>query len=217
MTYLKATLVLVILVLIVRCNSNNQKSDKQQLTQNQEIEISYLDTNYVLYTKVQKSGSEIVTLSTNTLGIILKKTIKKDGAEKALEFCNHKAINITDSLSKIKNVIISRIAEKNRNPDNILSQSESIIYKNYSEELLAGKTLEPRIIIDENEHPVYYKPIIINKKCLTCHGTPGETMPHSIATKITELYPNDNAINFKDGDLRGMWAITFKNITLVKN
>ena len=45
----------------------------------------------------------------------------------------------------------------------------------------------------------------------------GETMTQNIADKITELYPNDKAINFEDGHPRGMWAITFNDITVNTN
>ena len=41
-------------------------------------------------------------------------------------------------------------------------------------------------------------------RCLTCHGA---TVDESVAATIAELYPEDEAIGFAVGDLRGVfWA-----------
>ncbi len=84
-------------------------------------------------------------------------------------------------------------------------------------EWLAHKSLKSKLAIDENGHPVYYKPIILTNNCLVCHGKPGESIPDNLAEKIAELYPDDKAINFEAGHPRGMWAITFSKITVNKN
>jgi hypothetical protein len=45
--------------------------------------------------------------------------------------------------------------------------------------------------------------------CLNCHGTPGKHIQDATLTKIQQLYPEDRAVNFKEGDLRGLWHIIF--------
>ena len=42
--------------------------------------------------------------------------------------------------------------------------------------------------------------------CLTCHGS--ELAP-GVAEQISELYPEDHAIGFEAGDLRGVFWLEF--------
>jgi hypothetical protein len=49
------------------------------------------------------------------------------------------------------------------------------------------------------------KAIPTGEVCQTCHGV--EIAP-PVSAKIRELYPQDQAIGFKTGDLRGAFTIT---------
>jgi hypothetical protein len=40
--------------------------------------------------------------------------------------------------------------------------------------------------------------------CLACHG---ETIDPAVAGKIAELYPEDKATGFREGDLRGAFVV----------
>jgi len=54
----------------------------------------------------------------------------------------------------------------------------------------------------------YYKPTMQLEFCGTCHGS-----KESIGAEydaIAKLYPEDLAIDFKTGDLRGLWRVDFK-------
>jgi hypothetical protein len=46
---------------------------------------------------------------------------------------------------------------------------------------------------------------------LLCHGKPGVEVIDPVYNLILEKYPNDKAINFNTGDVRGIWSITFGN------
>ena len=199
-------------VLIISCNTDTEKNKKENKADD-GVKVSYIFQNDKESKSLKKRGAVITKLSRLAIGKALKKAIKEGGMEYALDFCNLEASKITDSLSKANGVIIKRVAKKNRNPNNSTNAIESKIFKQYIMEWLTNKTLEPKLAINENGHPVYYKPIILNKNCLVCHGKPGENIPDNLSKKITELYPNDKAINFEDGHPRGMWAITFTDIT----
>ena len=50
----------------------------------------------------------------------------------------------------------------------------------------------------------YVEPIRVQGLCLTCHGA---SLPAPVAARIAELYPEDQAVGFAEGDLRGLfWA-----------
>jgi uncharacterized lipoprotein YehR (DUF1307 family) len=214
MKYLLIIINITIILSFTSCSPCDNSTEKEDNNSNADVKVSYVYQNDAQTKNIKRKGATIVKLATLTLGKALNKAVLEDGAEKAIDFCSHQAMSITDSLATAEGVTIRRLAKKNRNPENETNAVESKIYKQYVMEWLSKRPLEPKITIDNDGHPVYYKPIIINQKCLTCHGKPGETMPENIASKIKELYPNDKAINFEDKHPRGMWAITFNNIKI---
>ena len=48
----------------------------------------------------------------------------------------------------------------------------------------------------------YLKPIYVTKPCLECHGAKEDIRPE-ISEFLEKRYPNDNALGYKEGDLRG--------------
>ncbi|TNE70649.1 DUF3365 domain-containing protein [bacterium] len=150
-------------------------------------------------------ADSITIIAQKTLGGTLMKQIADGGAMVALDFCNHQAIPITDSVANFYQVNIQRIAEKNRNPKNGFS---SELDKEVWESYLTGKETGMVKKIDPNGNTIFYKPIRIGMEtCLNCHGDANQIKP-DVLTKLTELYPNDKATGFKMNDLRGLWKIT---------
>ena len=180
----------------------------------QESESKTTKTNSILLTDSLKNvliqrGDNIAKHAQAAFQTALKKAIKSEGMEYAIGFCNTEAMQITDSVSRVQNVQVKRLAKKYRNPLNGTNDAESEIYKTYILEWLKRETLYPKIITNEQGHPVYYRPIGIEPVCLNCHGVPGVDIPSPLAEKIAQLYPDDKAIDFTKGELRGMWAIEF--------
>ena len=64
--------------------------------------------------------------------------------------------------------------------------------------------------IDKSGNPHFYAPILLQQKCLTCHGIIGEDITFKTDSIIKSIYQNDVATGFKEGDLRGIWSITFQ-------
>ncbi len=145
----------------------------------------------------------------------LRKAIKEGGLEHAVEFCYTRAMEITDSISLAEQVIIKRLARKNRNPLNETNEDESNIFKGYVLNYIGGANLKSMVSWDDLGRPVYFNPIMTEAACLNCHGTVGQEVNPEIAAKIAELYPEDKATGFKLGDIRGMWSITFPEYMVV--
>jgi hypothetical protein len=55
----------------------------------------------------------------------------------------------------------------------------------------------------------YFKPIILQPMCWSCHGIAGSDIQPGAMEEIKKRYPSDLAIGFSEGDLRGMWHIRF--------
>jgi len=212
---LKSIIGIILFSLITGCS--NQKAEKKSNSQ-KDISTS-LDLKEGIYEYVVlddslkeyliKKGAKIAKLTASSLQKALKNAIREDGLVYAIEICNIDALNITDSISKSESVEIKRLAKKYRNPVNETDSVESELFKSYILEWLGGRPLNPKIIPNKNGNPVYYNPIYVEKLCLNCHGEIGKNIDSKLAKFINELYPEDRATKFKQGQLRGMWSITF--------
>jgi len=212
---LKSIIGIILFFIITGCS--NQKAEKKSNSQKnistsldlKEGTYEYIVLDDSLKKELIKKGAKIAKLTASHLQKTLKNAIKEDGLEYAIEICNIDALNLTDSISKSESVQIKRLAKKYRNPVNETDSAESELFKSYILEWLGGRQLNPKIIPDDNGHPVYYNPIYVDKLCLNCHGEIGTNIESKLAKLINELYPDDKATNFKQGQLRGMWSITF--------
>ena len=177
------------LLFIVSCQTKQQKSADLQNT---------IDTSAFL-----QQGDSIANLVQKVLLANVMQAMKSGGPGFAVTFCNEKAMPLTDSLAKAYNCVIQRVSDKYRNPLNKLSETDAEIFKAVS------ASMNP-VLISENGQLIYYKPIkIAMPACLTCHGTAGKEMDPKTAEIIRQKYPDDLATGYKEGDLRGLWKITF--------
>jgi len=156
-------------------------------------------------TSLQQLGDSI---SSEMQAVLLKnvgEAIQHGGTEFAVEFCNLKAMPLTDSISEKHQVKIQRLSDKNRNPKNSLQlESDRLAWEKIKKE----KT--DFIEQSRTGEIYYYKPISIGMpSCIQCHGKRSD-----ISEKTLELiglkYPDDKATGYEMGDLRGMWKISIK-------
>ena len=127
----------------------------------------------------------------------------------AVSYCNTAALPLTSEISKAEGVQIKRTSHKVRNPLNSPSASELLILHKFQDNLDAGVPLAPVVQLDQEGVPNYYAPILIDKKCLVCHGTLDQELSKTADSIIKSHYPKDLATGFKEGDLRGIWSISF--------
>lgn len=153
-----------------------------------------------------QQGKEYALATKSVLGKNLMGALNRLPTHGALDFCNTRAISITDSMSADQNVSIQRVSDQNRNPDN-KAQGPALAYILKSKELLAaGKEILPELR-DENDKYIGYYPILTNQMCLQCHGTPQKDIDESTLNKIAELYPDDKATGYGINELRGIWVV----------
>lgn len=151
-----------------------------------------------------------------TLGLksILKKNMKSGGPLKAITVCADTASDLTKMFADAMGLDVRRVSLKNRNPKNIPDEVETKILLNYEKLLSEGKLDEKTETFEEyviNGEKVlrYMKPLIIDAPCLNCHGNENQ-ISQEVANIIKENYPDDKALNFAIGDLRGAVSITKK-------
>lgn len=156
-----------------------------------------------------RRGHTIARQTQRALKKELGKAIKSGGIANAIGFCNLRAITISDSISQAEQIMVKRVALKNRNPNNTMTEQESKLFSDANTLWSSKKITKPGISVNKDHQAVYHQPIITTSVCLNCHGSLESDINPEVALRIKEIYPNDKAVNFKAKDLRGMWIITF--------
>lgn len=155
-----------------------------------------------------EKGLEITDSTGKSLVGALTGAMQEGGISHALKFCNENALDITDKMSQKYGVKISRIAAKNRNENNYANEKELELLASWEEKIKNNEPLEPELLTKDKKK-IFYRPITTQGMCLSCHGTVGEFISNENYEIIESLYPNDKAIGFEMGSLRGAWKVEF--------
>lgn len=154
-------------------------------------------------------GKEIAQASFNELSSNLMTQMKAGGPVKAIPFCKEQALPILAELSKKYDATIKRSSDQLRSCKIEPTLRELDVIHLYKELASEKKELKPIVEIDENNKKHFYAPIIVQAKCLACHGKVNETMSVKTDSIIKSIYPFDIATGYSEGDVRGVWSITF--------
>lgn len=161
-------------------------------------------------TAFEGSALKIAKTTFKTLAKNVKMAMAEGGVQHAVEFCNVKAMPLTDSVSLAQKVQIKRLTDKTRNSKNSLGEADKEIWSEFMNQKETADTILPVTLLSENGNDVItYVPILLNKPlCLNCHGVVGTNISETDYELIHNLYPEDKATGYALGDLRGMWKIT---------
>lgn len=154
---------------------------------------------------IDEIGLEYALSTKKVLGKNLMGAIQKKGTLAALDFCNIKAMPLTDSMATKHNAIIKRVSDKNRNPKNKANIEELIYIEQFKKELAAKKEIKP-VVLEKGNKIQFYYPIETNTMCLQCHG---KQLKPEVSKQILKLYPKDLAVGYNESEVRGIWSITF--------
>jgi len=153
-------------------------------------------------------GTHIVAITFDTLRSSLVKAISSQGIDGAVAFCNEKAYPITATYAD--SVVIRRTALRYRNPNNKPDSLELLVLGEMEGLVKSAKIPNSKLVRHSSTGEIhFFKPILLQAMCLNCHGTPGQQIQKTTLARIHQIYPDDRAVNFKEGDLRGLWHIIF--------
>jgi len=153
-----------------------------------------------------EKGKEIALSTKAVLGKNLLTAINAKGAAHAVEFCNTRAIHLTDSMGQELNASVRRVSDQNRNPNNMANEDELAYIIETKEKLQAGAEPTPKLTETGNKMIGYY-PILTNEMCLKCHGKPEVDINPATLDVLSALYPEDKAKGYGLNELRGIWVI----------
>jgi len=142
----------------------------------------------------------------------LKREMNKGSVQNAIAACHSGTESINRQLSAQYGWNIGRTSLQIRNPINTPDAWEKKVLLDFEKRKSNGATikqLEYSEITKKDNQPVfrYMKAIPTATHCLKCHG---EKISSSVKDKLKQLYPQDQATGFKEGDIRGAFTITRK-------
>jgi hypothetical protein len=170
--------------------------------------------------KMEIKEDQIVGMRTTAMefmkdlkGVLISQ-IQTNGVLKAVSVCSDTAQVLTNNFGIQKGVYIRRVSFKNRNGNNYPDDFEKKVLSKF-ELLYQNKELnsetEHAEIVQEGEFKYlrYLKPILVQAECLNCHGSENEIVLE-VKQFIAQEYPNDKAVGYLIGDLRG--AVSLKKV-----
>jgi len=169
---------------------------------------------------LRETGERVAAALFGNLGGTLQKQIAENGVEAAISFCKAAALPLTDGTGKSFAGVqsVRRIGVRTRNPANRPDAADRAVIEEFLREwshgaaMPAGQLREVKTDSGKTEWR-YYRPIPMAVTCLACHGNTDQIAP-SVLAAIQKLYPDDQAIDFQDGDLRGAVVVTFETPAL---
>ena len=144
----------------------------------------------------------------------LQTAMQTGGPINALAVCQTKAPEMAKTVSASQQLQVSRVSLRNRNPVmGVPSEWQAQVLNDFEARKVKGEALESLVyseLVENNgkQEFRFMKAIPTEAMCLTCHGS---DISPAIMTRLTELYPQDKAIGFKEGDLRGAFVVV-KNL-----
>ncbi len=163
-------------------------------------------TNTITDGKSKEIGQKISQAAQKQLGKNLKNAINEGGYAYAVSFCRIKAETITDSVGTAYQVSVDRVSDQRRNPSNNASEEERNYIAQYKRAFRDMLDWSPKLISTSDTY-TYYTPIITQPLCLNCHGDPEADITLETLERLQSEYPQDQAVGYKIGEVRGMWKI----------
>jgi hypothetical protein len=148
------------------------------------------------------------------LGGTLKQQLESSGTESALSVCKDVAPAMSAQYSN-DNRIVKRVSLKPRNNTiGVADEWEANQLKQFDMAATSGKPaaeIETHAVTDEKDGRWfrYMKAIPTQPMCLQCHGGTDDIKP-TVQTLLKQLYPNDLAVGYKVGEIRGAISVKEK-------
>lgn len=193
---------LLSLLVLTACSKKEEEPIPEPIIKAEQRTYSESEKRYMAI------GDSITNLVSEKLKAELMKAISEGGYENAIQFCNINALPFTSKVVDGTGMTIKRVSADYRNPQNKPDDLEDGVLFDYTYDEHVGEVPQPLLMkADGKLH--YFKPIIVQSFCLSCHGTPGKELSADLYKKIKELYPDDLATRYKSGHLRGAFHLVF--------
>ena len=155
-----------------------------------------------LMTDTQKAQQELVATAVNALAAEmmgeLTAALDTGDVGAAIAACKEKAPEVGEHVNELYGVKIGRTSHKLRNAANVAPAWAQV----YVTEMVG----DPTYVAGPNGELGALLPVKLRAECQMCHG-PAEGIDEGVMAAISEAYPDDLAVGFVEGDLRGWFWV----------
>ena len=146
----------------------------------------------------QQRGLDAVQAMAGSLMGELTTALDEDGPDGAIEVCSMRAPEISAVVSNEYGVVLGRTSHRLRNSSNLPPE--------WAVDLVRDQVAEPTWLVGPEGRLAGLLPIQTKAECGMCHGQ-REELADEVIAKLDEYYPDDEAVGFTEGDLRGwIWV-----------
>lgn len=129
----------------------------------------------------------------------LTTALDEGGPTAAIEVCSHRAPEISAAVANETGVMVGRTSFRLRNQSNLPPE--------WAVPLVERRAPEPVWLAGPDGELAGLVPIRLRTECGMCHG-PREEIPEEVLATLDDFYPDDEAVGFSEGDLRGwFWVV----------
>jgi hypothetical protein len=164
--------------------------------------VDWLTVETIDMTATQKAQQELAAAATNALASELlgelEAALASGGGSAGIQACREKAPEIAARVSQQFGLKIGRTSHRLRGPNNTPPA--------WAQLHVANQVAEPTYLAGSGGQFAALLPIRLKAECQMCHG-PAEAIDEDIQRTIATFYPNDQAVGFTEGNLRGwIWV-----------
>ena len=159
--------------------------------------------------QLEQEAKTITMAFGKELKTVLQGTIMASGPVEAIKVCRTNAPAIANRLAQEKGWDVARTSHKVRNSNNAPDAWEQKVLAEWQDKISRGapvQNMKASEIVTENGVTVYrfMSAIPTGQMCLNCHGS---SIAGPVRNTIHDLYPDDQATGFKEGELRGAFSL----------
>jgi hypothetical protein len=158
---------------------------------------------------VIETGEAAATQLRERLSGRLLAVIQADGPAAAIDVCATEALPLTGEIAAQfrDGLVIKRTSTRVRNPQNAPDSLELQALAWFETEIAAGRAPAHYLQPESNDRYRYYAPLRVATLCVQCHGPP-DRIPAAVRSALAARYPQDRAIGYQEGDLRGLIRVS---------
>lgn len=157
------------------------------------------------------SAARVRTIANGLGGDLQKRlfaALDSGGPERGIGVCSDSAQAWTARHAG-EGTYVRRVSLKVRNPRNAPDDVERAELRRLDSLHHAGKLPGEIVRRGANGEVEYMRPIVVQARCLACHGDTSQMSPR-VRALITARYPKDEATGYREGDLRGMLVVRLR-------
>ncbi len=134
--------------------------------------------------------------------------MQAQGAVGAVDFCHEEAPTIAAAVASEHELAIGRTSDRYRSPMNAPNDWQQEVLTDFAARAAAGAPPQTLEHAERGEAFRYARGIPAEGPCLVCHG-PAVSAP--VQAAIAERYPQDRAVGYAEGELRGLFWVEIES------